>query len=190
MKSMQFFDFCIDASEENGKKSLEAMLGKVKVFEKVKKYDAAIQILSEACVCFPNFKPAVIEKAKIHIANNEWDQASDAIQQVMISDRNNIEALRIYVFYLMAREGDWELVEEKMNDLLNSMRASESKNADLYYNISRLFSRYCGRNQMMLNKTLQILDQAIMLSPENPHYHNEVGHQKCLGDYQGAYSVF
>jgi tetratricopeptide repeat protein 21B len=94
----------------------------------------------------------------------------------LAADRQNIEALRIYVFYLMSREGDWELVEEKMNELLNSMRASESKNADLYYNISRLFARYCGRNEMMLNKTLQILDQAIMLSPENPQYHNEVGH--------------
>lgn len=56
------------------------MLGKVKVFEKVKKYDAAIQILSEACVCFPSFRPGFIEKAKIHISNNEWDQAQDAIQ--------------------------------------------------------------------------------------------------------------
>jgi uncharacterized protein HemY len=102
--------------------------------------------LSEACVVFPNFRPAVIEKAKIHIANNEWDQASDAIQTVLTADKQNIEALRIYVFYLMSREGDWELVEEKMDELLSSMRASESKNADLYYNISRLFSRYCGRN--------------------------------------------
>ena len=155
---MQFFDFTVDANEENNKKSLEALLGKVKLFEKVKKYDNALQILSEACVCFPHFAPAMIEKAKLHIANNEWDQASDAIQQVMQIDRTNIEGLRIYVFYLMARDGDWELVEEKMNELLNSMRMSEGKNADLYYNISRLFARYCGRNTMMLHKTLQILD--------------------------------
>jgi len=58
----------------------------------------------------------------------------------------------------MAKEGDWDLVEENMNELLNSMRQFENKNADLFYNISRLFSRYCGRNLMMLNKTLQILD--------------------------------
>jgi hypothetical protein len=46
----------------------------------------------------------------------------------------------------MAKEGDWDLVEENMNELLNSMRQFENKNADLFYNISRLFSRYCGRN--------------------------------------------
>ena len=158
MKSMQFFDITIEAYEENNKKALEAMLGKAKIYERVKNFDSAIQVLSEACVCFPQFSPAMIEKTKLHILNNEWDQASDSIQQVVQNDRNNIEGLRIYVFYLMAREGDWENVEEKMNDLLNSMRMMESKNADLYYNISRLFARYCGRNNMMLNKTLQVLD--------------------------------
>lgn len=39
---MQFFDFVIDTCEEQDKKNLDAMLGKVKLFEKVKKYDAAI----------------------------------------------------------------------------------------------------------------------------------------------------
>jgi hypothetical protein len=63
----------IDNNERMGKKSLEAMLGKTKVFEKAKKYDQAIQVLSEASVLFPNFTPCVIEKAKIHMINNEWD---------------------------------------------------------------------------------------------------------------------
>lgn len=79
-KSFQFFDHVIEMNDRNGKKSLEAMLGKVKVFEKVKKYDAATQILSEASVVYPKFLPVVIEKSKIYIANNEWEQASDAIQ--------------------------------------------------------------------------------------------------------------
>lgn len=43
------------------------MLGKAKVLEKAKKYEMAIQVLSEASVCFPNFKPAMVEKAKLHI---------------------------------------------------------------------------------------------------------------------------
>jgi hypothetical protein len=51
---------------------------------------------------------------------------------------------------MMTRENDWDLVEEKMSELLSSMKTSESKNADLYFNISRLFARYCGRNPLML----------------------------------------
>ena len=91
------------------------------------------------------------------------------------TDKSNIEALRIYVFYLMARENDWEMCEEKLNDLLDCMKKYESKNADLFYNISKLFARYCGRKEVVLNRTLQILDIAIMLSPENAAYHTEVG---------------
>lgn len=188
MKSLQFFEHVIEVLEQEGRKNLEAFLGKAKVLEKAKKYEVGIQVLSEACVMFPNFKPALVEKAKMHIQNHEWDQAMDAVATVTATDKQNIEALRIYVFYLLARENDWETCEEKMNELVECMKRNESKNAELFYNISRLFARYCGRKETVLNRTMQILDFAIMLSPENPAYHNEQGHQKALmGDYQAAY---
>jgi hypothetical protein len=38
-----------------GKKFLEAMLGRAKVFEKAKKYDDALEMLSEVCVIYPQF---------------------------------------------------------------------------------------------------------------------------------------
>lgn len=52
----------------------------------------------------------MIEKAKIHIYNGEWDQAVEAITGVLAFDKSNTEALRIYIFYLLARENDAELV--------------------------------------------------------------------------------
>lgn len=75
----------------------------------------------------------------------------------------------------MTRESNEDLVIEKLSELINCMKATESKNADLFFNISRLLSRYCGRNPAMLQRTLEILDMAIMLSPENALYHCEVG---------------
>ena len=40
----------------------------------------------------------------------------------------------------------------------------------------------------MLNKTLQLLDMAIVLQPENASYLTEVGYQRCLmGEYEVAY---
>jgi hypothetical protein len=56
------------------------------------------------------------------------------------------------------------------------MKMFEGKNAELYYNISRLFSRYCGRSEVILKRTLQILETSIMLQPENAAYHAEVAH--------------
>lgn len=191
MKSIQFFEHVLDICEQEGRKNLEAFLGKAKILEKMKKYDIGISVMSEACVLFPNFKPAQVEKAKLHIYNNEWDQAIDSITTVYAQDKLNIEALRIYTFYLMVREGDWDMVDEKMNELLDAMKKIENKNAELYFNISKLFARYCGRKELILNRTLQILDQALLLSPSNSEYQTEVGHQKqLLGDYQGAYQTF
>jgi hypothetical protein len=55
------------------------MLGRAKFYEKQKKYDIALEILSEVSVCHKSFNPAFIEKSKIHIFNGDWDQALETI---------------------------------------------------------------------------------------------------------------
>lgn len=68
------------------------------------------------------------------------------------------------------------------------MKANEGENSDLFYNMSRMFARYCGRRQAVLQKTLQMLDEAVLLQPENADYHSEIAYQKCmLNDYNTAY---
>lgn len=117
----------------------------------------------------------MIEKAKNHILSGEWDQAVETITGVISFDRSNTEALRIYIFYLLARENDQELFEEKMDQLVTSIRQTESKNSDFIYNISRLFARYSSRKQYVLEKSLALLDMAIMQQPENASYYAEIG---------------
>ena len=102
-----------------------------------------------------------------------------------------MEALRIYIFYLLSRETDLDLVIEKMSELMEAMRVQEPKNAELYYNLARLFSRFCGRKDIVLKKTMQMLDLAIGLQPENSAFHTEVGYQKQIqGDFAGAYTTY
>jgi len=181
---MGYFENVLNENEGGNHKHLSAMLGLAKVLEKQKKYDECIEIISEITVCFPNFLQAVIEKAKIHIYNGEWDQATECISNVLMSDRNNVEALRIYVFIIMARENDDELVHSKMDELIQAMRTVEGKNSDMFYNISRLFARYCGRKELVLKKTQQMLDYATTIQPDNAFYLTEVGFQKSIsGDF-------
>jgi hypothetical protein len=78
-----------------------------------------------------------------------------------------VEALRIYIFYLLSRETNLDLTCEKMNGLMEAMRIQEPKNGELYYNLSRLFARFCGRKEVILKKTLQMLELALLLQPEN-----------------------
>ena len=98
------------------------MLGRAKVFEKIKKYDVALEILSEVSITYSSFLPALIEKARIHIFNGDWEQALETIQKVLMDERQNVEALRIYIFYLLSRESDLDLVVEKMDELFEAMR--------------------------------------------------------------------
>lgn len=92
----------------------------------------------------------MIEKGKCHILSGEWDQAVEAITAVIVTDRQNTEALRIYIFYLLARENDPELFNEKLDELLAAIRLTEQRNSDLIYNISRLFARYSCRKDFVV----------------------------------------
>ena len=55
------------------------MLGRAKVFEKLKKYDIALEILSEVGIIYKDFLPALIEKSRIHIFNGDWEQSLETI---------------------------------------------------------------------------------------------------------------
>lgn len=61
-----------------------------------------------------------------------------------------MEGLRIYTFYLLTRENDIDYVCEKLGELISAMKANEGENSDLFYNMSRMFARYCGRRQAVL----------------------------------------
>lgn len=151
-------------------------MGRAKFFEKVKKYDTALEILSEVTISYKGFNPALIEKSKIYIFNGDWEQALSTIEKVIVDDKQNVEGLRIYIFYLLSRETDLDLACEKMNGLMEAMRTQEPKNGELYYNLSRLFARFCGRKEVILKKTMQMLEHALSLQPENAFFHAEVGY--------------
>ena len=82
--------------------------------------------------------------------------------------------MRIYVFIQMTRENDEEHLLSKLDELAASLRQNEGKNADMFYNISRLFARYSSRRECILKKTLQLMEFAIMLQPDNAQYLTEI----------------
>lgn len=129
-------------------------MGRAKNFEKVKKYDSALETLSEIAIQNTDFYPALLEKTKIHMVNGDWEQALETVQKVLVRDKQNIEGLRIYTFYLLTRENDIEYVQEKMDELIMAIKQNEPNNADLYLNMSKLFARYCGRREAIISKTL------------------------------------
>lgn len=82
----------------------------------------------------------------------------------------------MYIFYLLSRESNIELVEEKMEDLKRSFQINEPKNSELYYKYSKLFARICGRKEQIINKTMEMIDRACALQPENSEFTTELGY--------------
>jgi len=56
------------------------------------------------------------------------------------------------------------------------MRVSEPRNAELWYNLARLFARYSGRKTDILDKTMEMLTIALQLQPENSNFHSEMAY--------------
>jgi len=74
---------------------------------------------------------------------------------------------------------------------MDAMRYSEPKNSELFYNLARLFARYSGRKQVIINKTMELLSVALVQQPENSFYLCEQAYQmSLLGDYSGAFSTY
>ena len=192
-KSIQIFDTVLNEEEGGSHKHIEALLGRAKYYEKVKKFQYAIEILNEVVIMYKTFIPAAIEKARVHTISGDWEQALETTQRVLVSQgaKFNIEALRMYVFYLLSRENNTELVLEKMDELFSALQMNEPKNAQLYYNIARLFARICGRKAEVLEKTMELVDKACALCPETSAYTTELGYQRALlGDYNGAFQIY
>ena len=88
------------------------------------------------------------------MVNGDWEQALETVQKVLVRDKQNIEGLRIYTFYLLTRENDIDYIQEKLDELIMAIKQNEPNNAELYLNMSKLFARYCGRRESILQKTL------------------------------------
>jgi len=50
LKSLQYFEQALEETQPGSIKHLESMLGIAKVYEKTKKYDKALEILSEIAI--------------------------------------------------------------------------------------------------------------------------------------------
>lgn len=140
-KALQIFDSVLNEEEGGNSKHLEAQLGRATYYEKTKKYAVAIEIVTDISITYKDFTPANIIKAKLHIINAEWELVLETVQKVLYYEEYNIEALRIYIFYLLSREKDDEALTEKLDELTIAFDKHESKNAEVYFNYSRLFAR-------------------------------------------------
>lgn len=71
---------------------LQALLGRARVLELKKQLPVCLDVLTEINVRFSWFVPALVEKTRLLVQLNDWDQATEHIQRILTADPQNIMA--------------------------------------------------------------------------------------------------
>ncbi|KAL4503354.1 hypothetical protein ABPG72_000960 [Tetrahymena utriculariae] len=178
-KSVQLFEELYNEQHEINK-NLESLMGRSKANEMIKKFDISLNTINEINVLYPDFKGGLIEKAKLLMTVDDWEQLVDYCNKILYDDDKNIMALMLLTFYTFAREGDVETGCERLQKLIQAVEFSETRNMQLMFKISQVFSRISGRNTQILKFTMKLVNQCKQLSPLNAQYFCELAQQLLM----------
>lgn len=177
-KSIKMFDEALSGSEVV--KNLDALLGKAKFLEAKNNFSGALELINQAVVGYPDFTPALIEKMRLQLALQDWDQTLETAHRALNSNRNCIEAQRMVVMYTLCREGKYSEASDRLGELIQMVDRCEPNNPFLYHDLALAFSRMCGRNDLVLQQTLTLVERARSHAPNNAEYQTELGNQLIL----------
>lgn len=65
----------------DGARDIEALLGKAKHMEMRHNYSGALELVNQVIVAYSGFTPALIEKMKLQLALQDWDQTVETGQR-------------------------------------------------------------------------------------------------------------
>lgn len=176
-KAIKYFD---DAIGMEGARDINALLGKAKYLESRHNFTGALEQINQLIVTYPGFLPALIEKMRLQLNLQDWDQAIETAQRALDTDLHCTEALKYQVIYLLSREGNYSEASGKIGDLISALDRFEPRSSYLYYHMAQIFSRICGRNALVLQQTYTLVERSVQQDSENTEYINELGFQLLL----------
>jgi tetratricopeptide repeat protein 21B len=176
----------------SNKQDLEALLGLAKYNEIQMKYRFALDKINEAIVVHPWFVPALFEKAKLLLLMKDWDQCIETAERILSKDQYDIDALRICILFNLTRESRIDTACQYLEDLNQALRQKERNNHQLFFEVSRLFSRVAGRgNPNVIRITINLAEMAKQLAPTSSVYLSEYAHQlSMMKQYSDALRAF
>lgn len=122
---------------------------------------------------------------------NEWEQVTDTVQRAIAFDYSQISCSRIKIFQLLARDGQRQQAVDEIKEFLKQCEKQEPKNPELFYKCSQLFARVAGGNEIVLQKTMDILKKAIQLNGTSSPYLAENAYQQTLmHEYVQAFQMY
>ncbi|PAA67847.1 hypothetical protein BOX15_Mlig026721g1, partial [Macrostomum lignano] len=182
------FDKAVEAS--NGRFP-DALLGKAKSLEARRNFSAALEVVNQLIVAFPRFLPGLIEKMRVQLELQDWDQMLDTASRCLDSDPSCIPAMEFQLLNLLCREGSYTQATSSVSDLLQAMDRYEPKNVYQYSRLASLFSRVAIRQPTILQQTGYLQERALALDKDNAEQITRMGHQLLMqGKVRDAIKTF
>lgn len=147
-----------------------------------KKWDRVLDDLNQIIVTYPSFTPAILEKSRVLMLMNQWDESLLTAQRVLKKDPKDVCALRLVVLFFLTRESKSAHIQNRLNELMEALELNEPSNAVLMYEISQLVCRLANRKKPLLQQTLVLIERACKMDPGNSAYLTEQGYQLMLLD--------
>jgi tetratricopeptide repeat protein 21B len=160
---------------------LEALMGKLKVFEDRRDWAEALRAIDLVIVNHSWYIPVNVEKAKVFMMTADMEQAVEIAQNsVLDKEPDNIDALRVNALYVLTREARQNNAHQIVNRLARAIRTIEPRNHKVMYQCSRLIARIAAKKESILEVTLELISTACQLSPNTAKYFTEKGYQLQL----------
>ncbi|XP_066468231.1 tetratricopeptide repeat protein 21B isoform X2 [Tiliqua scincoides] len=169
----------LDEGLQNGN-DLFGLMGKAQYFEVRQNYSGALETVNQIIAHSPHFLPAFIKKMKLQLALQDWEQATETAQRLLQKDALNLEAIKMEALHSLCREGNIPEASSKLADLISALGKLEPQNPQLFCKTALVFSRTCGRNQLILQQTQTLVERAFSLASQNADFATELGYQLVL----------
>ncbi|CAE1275560.1 TTC21B [Acanthosepion pharaonis] len=176
-KAYKYFD---EAMQIASNCEMDIILGMCQCLMLRHNFKKALELINQLIVAYSDLLPGFEEKMKLLLALKDWEQVTDTASRALDVDQFCIEALCYLTLYNLCRVGDYNEAHNYLSKLLNSLDMFEPSSKSLYYNIARLISRVCGRNELILQQTHTLAQRAIEEESCEADYMRELGYQLVL----------
>eukprot|EP00466_Bigelowiella_natans_P009128 jgi/Bigna1/87657/estExt_fgenesh1_pg.C_220193 len=158
-RSVTFFSTAIKMDA----KHLPSLAGRARHLASRNDYAGALADINQMIVSHPGYKPGLVAKANVMIAQGDWE-----------------EAMRVHLLNALTQSSAHNAASQ-VDELKRLILDTESQNHSLLCKVSMLVARIAGKQTALLRASMKLANRAIVLDSTNPAYPAELAFQVgCL----------
>jgi len=167
------------------------MFGLARLGESIRDSSLYQEAVSDILYSNSEFIPAMIERCRMNLNIQAFDQLEESIEALLKADRNNIIGLSYQTWYALCRKGDLDEANESFERLFSIITDKEPNNYGIMVRNAQLMSKTCGRATQIINTCIRLLLKARKIDPLRPEPIIELANcNYMVSDYKEAFKLY